>query len=123
NGTAWSVGLAGDPPGLQSSILLSVSCPSSTTCFAVGTAFDGSQFDPLVERWNGTSWSVAASPNPVTGVAGTLDGVACTSANACFAAGSYISNTTHTGRTLIERWNGTSWSVVASPNAPGTNNG
>src|SRR5437016_2776867 len=83
----WSVVLAADPPGLQHSSLSAVSCGTTTACFAVGTASDGTNFRTLVERWSGTSWAPLSSPNPAGGSAGTLDGVSCTSSSACFAAG------------------------------------
>ena len=45
----------------------------------------------------------------------TLGGVACTSASNCFAVGYGL------GRgTLVEQWNGSSWSIVASPNPGGS---
>jgi hypothetical protein len=50
-------------------------CPSPTACFAVGETWAvigkpilyGGQLGPpktAVEQWNGTSWSIVASPNP-----------------------------------------------------------
>jgi hypothetical protein len=60
----------------------------------------------LAERWNGTTWTI--QPTPDTS-GSSLNGVACTSANACTAVGS--SN----GATLAERWNGTIWTVQTTP--------
>ena len=120
NGAAWSVVDVAIPPGLQSTSLSGVSCRNSTTCFAVGAAFDGTEFSTLIVRWRGTDWSRLPSPNPAGGTSGNLVDVSCASAPACFAVGSFISNTTHGSQTLVERWNGTAWTVVASPNAPGT---
>jgi hypothetical protein len=50
-----------------------------------------------------------------SGIVNSLDGVSCVSAAACTAVG-YGGTTT---RTLVESWNGTSWTLVPSPN-PGT---
>jgi hypothetical protein len=119
NGTAWSVVLEGDPPGNSESALSGISCRNSTTCYAAGSSFDGSNFHPLVERWNGTSWTVVPSPNPAGGIGGAFSGVSCRSTPACFAVGAYFSNTTKTLRTLVETWTGTAWAVVASPNPGG----
>src|SRR5207249_4419773 len=69
----------------------------------------------LIESWNGTSWSIVASPNNGTTRANFLLGVSCVSAGTCTAAGSYI-NSHGVERTLIESWNGTAWSIAASPN-------
>ena len=93
-----------------------MSCTVGAACTAVGWVSDisGSEVT-LAERWNGTSWSVQATPNP-TGVWGSvLDGVSCTSATACTAVGDSPLNDV-SKVTLAETWNGTSWSVQATPN-------
>jgi len=54
-------------------------------------------------------WSIQPTPN--TG--GTLNGVSCTSANACIAVGQA------NGAALAERWDGTAWATQPTPN-PGT---
>jgi hypothetical protein len=116
NGTAWSI--TAPPTGASRSELLAVSCPSTTSCFAVGDSFDGTKTKPLLERWNGTAWSLLPGPavDPASFVA-TLNGVSCASTTSCFAVGSYSTSTTT--KSLIERWNGTSWSVIPSPNPVG----
>src|SRR5260221_12429446 len=66
------------------------------------------------------AWSVVPSPSP--GVEGNvLPAVASVSANDVWAVGEA---TDATGRqlTLTEHWNGTAWSVVASPNVGSANN-
>jgi hypothetical protein len=88
-----------------------VACPLTTTCFATGTKTVGGIQRTLVERWNGTAWSIVSSPNP-TGVP-TLSSVGCAGAASCFAVGSVDS------KTFVERWNGTSWTIVSSPNPAG----
>src|SRR5207302_131548 len=63
----------------------------------------------------GTGWSVFASPNPSGG--GLLTGVTCASGSQCWAVG--YNNPTPGGgvhQTVIEQWNGTSWTIVSSPN-------
>ena len=68
----------------------------------------------LIERWDGTSWTIVNSPNTNT-QSNVLLGVTCGSASDCWAVGNYA----FTGsvlQTLIERWNGTSWEIVSSPN-------
>ena len=58
-----------------------------------------------------------ASPNPAgaTG-APTLYGVKTFSATDAWAVGSYSTAAAPIARTLIEHWNGASWSIVPSPN-------
>jgi hypothetical protein len=58
---------------------------------------------PLVEHWDGTSWSVVSSPAP-HGNNRKLLAIAAISASDIWAAGS----------AGIENWNGTSWSLVSS---------
>ena len=88
--------------------------------WAVGnfTTASGSE-QTLIEHWNGTSWSVVASPNPG---AGGLNGVAIVSATDSWAVGDFFNTTSSATQTLIEQWNGTSWSVVASPSPSATTN-
>jgi hypothetical protein len=112
NGTSWSAMTAPSPAG--DSVLRSISCASATSCFAVG---DTDENKTLIERWNGSVWTIVASPNPSVD-ANSLTGVSCTSPTSCLAVGSYYSFPSGT-RTLSQRWNGTSWTVVPSPNRAG----
>jgi hypothetical protein len=125
NGAKWSLQVAPRPAGVYSSDLVSVSCPSTRFCMAVGTrvtVIDGlTALLPLVERWNGSAWSIVSAPvvtptasNGGGGYDDELDGVSCTSANACTAVG------TDGYFTLVERWNGVGWSIQPSPNRDAT---
>lgn len=118
NGTKWSIVLATNPPGVQQGGFSGATCRNSTTCFAVGSADNSAGSSPLVERWNGTSWSRVPSPNPPSGGNGGFQDVSC-SGPTCFAVGNFVSDATGRLQTLVERWNGTVWSVVASPNVAG----
>ena len=85
--------------------LLSVACLDATTCFAVGT----DRANALIERWNGSSWSIVSSST-----VGRLEDIECRTAADCFAVGWF---TTSTGAAcpLIERWNGAAWAQVTTP--------
>jgi len=110
NGTRWR--LQPTPSLSQGGSLNGVFCTSASACTAVGRSGAG----PLAERWNGTRWSIQATPNPPQGN-GFLSGVACTSATTCIATGA--SNPfTPSAKTLAERWNGTRWTIQATPNPP-----
>src|SRR6266700_232856 len=114
----WSV--VPSPNGSSSSGLSAVAVVSANDVWAVGSS--GSQRSggqTLIEHWNGTSWSVVTSPNPGS-IYNTLYGVTAVSAANVWAVGYYV-NTTGVTQTLIEHWNGTSWSVVKSP-SPATGN-
>ena len=99
--------------------LNSVSCTSTTNCIAVGyqsnTVGPGPQ-TTLTEKWNGASWSVAPSPNPGNNV-NVLNSVSCATSTNCVAVGYYYNGSTGPFliQTLIEKWNGISWSVAPSP--------
>lgn len=62
DGTAWTVETSPSPG--KFSALTSVSCTSATFCVAVGgRALSASgAASPLVETWNGATWSVQAAP-------------------------------------------------------------
>ncbi len=114
NGTSWSV-VASPNPTTNGSFFYAVAAVSVNDVWAVGFYYNNS-FAPqtLVEHWNGTSWSVVSSPNVGTG--DSLFGVAAVSANDVWAVGYYANGGSGVTRTLVEHWNGSSWSVVSSPN-------
>jgi len=76
----------------------------------------------LIQRWNGTAWKIVESANykipdgypagPGRYMDNDLESVTCASASDCWAVGSV--NRYHT---VIQHWDGTSWSMVSSPNA------
>jgi hypothetical protein len=110
NGFTWSL-LPSANIGSTLNRLMSVSCVSTQMCIAVGYTASGSGAPPyatLIERWNGTQWSMLPSPNPNSSNA--LLGVTCTSATSCVAVG-YSDTTT----SLVEMWDGASWTSVTSP--------
>ena len=117
NGTSWSV--VPIPHLSSSSYLFGVSCVSAAACTAVGSHENTRKAQRvLAESWNGTSWSVVPSPNAGrVNSANVLAGVSCVSATACTAAGGYYDWGSNNEKTLVESWDGTSWSVVPTPNA------
>ncbi len=120
NGTSWSVVMS--PGAGTSNILLGMAAVSTTDVWAVG-GFVLSGFGPvqtLIEHWDGTSWSVVSSSNASTQT-NELLGVTAVSASDIWAVGEFV---TSGGliQTLIEHWNGTSWSVVTSPNPSSQDN-
>ena len=99
---AWSIVTSPNTSTAQHNLLNDVTCTSASDCWAVGGT--------LIEHWNGTTWSIVASPN----ITGYLSDVTCASASDCWAVGYYF--TGGLPRTLTEHWNGTAWSIVTSPN-------
>ena len=116
NGTAWSIVPSPDV-GTNGNFLNAVSCVTATSCTAVGEYATSGGYPQLtlIESWDGTKWSVVPSPNKTTLESNSLYGVSCASVNSCIAVGEYP-NAHHAASTLIESWNGTTWSIAASPN-------
>jgi hypothetical protein len=114
DGTAWSIVSSPSGAGPEAG-LLGVAAVSTSDVWAVGDT--GS--NTLIEHWNGTSWAVVPSPAPAGTLFSPLSGAAVVSANDIWAVGQSQNATTGIPQTLIEQWNGTSWSIVTSP-APGT---
>jgi hypothetical protein len=119
----WSVVSSPDISKSGDTNLAAVAAISPTNAWAVGST------DPsissinatLTMQWNGSKWSIVSSPN-VGSFGNELFGVAAVSANDVWAVGSYV-NSNQIQQTLIEQWNGTSWSVVSSPNVGASYNG
>jgi hypothetical protein len=108
NGTTWSA--VASPDGPSHNVLTGISCVSATSCMAVGFA----GLKTLAESWNGTAWSIVPSRNPApSGYASYLHGVSCVSASSCVAVGSY--DDAGPADTLVESWDGSTWSVVPTP--------
>jgi hypothetical protein len=119
----WSVQRTPNPVGAMESVLSGVSCTSSTACTAVGYFTDGVGAGvPLAERWNGSSWTVQRTPRRVGATSSLLFDVSCASPRSCTAVGSFV---TRSGSSLplVERWNGTSWSIQSTPNPHQANGG
>jgi hypothetical protein len=90
------------PAGSPSGFLLGLACSTSASCWAVGSTGTG----PLMERWNGRTWSVM--PSPKLGQA-NIERVSCLSGTDCWATGTLGAGT------ATAHWNGTSWSLMRTP--------
>jgi hypothetical protein len=115
--SGWSVQPVPRPAHSGDTELSGVSCTSSRDCMAVGQSVQPSTVEPipLVEHWNGSSWSIQRTPiQTASGWAGSLSGVSCTSSGVCVAVGSSWSNAEGMGP-LAERWNGSAWSIQRTP--------
>jgi len=126
NGTSWTIVTSPNTTTVtgatQSNVLYGVTCVSASNCWAVGESSDATTgiARTLIEQWNGTSWSIVTSPNSSAAENNYLEAVTCVSASNCWAVGNSYSGSGVTNQTLIEQWNGTSWSVVTSLNTSTT---
>ncbi len=136
NGSSWTAMATPDEPGAAGAILHSVSCVSSTNCWAVGQLQDNtnSAFGALIVHWNGTSWSLgtpAATGQPYD----QLNSVDCVSSSDCWAVGYTGPNQQNDDflpifpgspggdQGLIEHYDGSAWSVVPSATERAPNGG
>jgi hypothetical protein len=65
------------------------------------------------------TWSIVTSPSPSALPVVALERASCPSINNCYAVGISHNSDFSVGTTLAERWNGKTWSIVASPNTDG----
>ena len=120
DGTSWTV--VSSPSGSSQSFLLGVSAISANNVWAVGTSnFPGSP-QTLIEHWDGTSWTIVSSQNVAGSSQNLLTGVSAFNKNHAWAVGYYLNGNTGSYQTLAEQWDGSSWTIVPSPNSGSGNN-
>jgi hypothetical protein len=114
DGHAWSASTAPNPAGCQATFTAVAAVPGSSGRFAVGFCLnaDGTSTQAVIERLTGAGWSIVPAHAPARS---SLQSVTPVSGKELWAVGS---STTMSGaeRTLAERWNGSAWSVVPTPN-------
>jgi hypothetical protein len=125
NGTTWQIVTA---PALHDGTgatdeLTGVTDLSPASAWASGyeANANGANFHvPYVLHWNGTTWSLTKTPNR-GGEGSLLRAVTALSATDIWAVGQ-VQQLNGTISTLTEQFNGSTWSVVASPNPGGVGN-
>ena len=93
-----------------------VSCVSSNFCVAT-VVNEGSDANPLLQDWNGSSWSTVTLPLPPGASAAILFAVSCTSDSFCVAVGSQAIASSGS-LALVEQWNGSTWSASTGAALP-----
>jgi hypothetical protein len=123
DGMNWSVVPSPNPiidGSLDQNVLTGVIALSPTDVTAAGFIVDSAtqQRLTLIEHWDGHSWSVVSSPNPNSafGAFNTLTGISGFNASDLYAFG-YFADPNLAGQhaTLVEHFDGSSWSIVSSP--------
>jgi len=118
NGSRWTIQRTPRPAESILSFLDGVSCVSAWSCVAVGFVVDRAGADAvLTMRWDGSSWSMVRIAKPAGSIESVLESVSCTSQTACTAVGS-SADRSGVWFTLVERWNGSRWSVQPTPRSP-----
>ncbi len=114
--TATAPAPVGITPAYASDFI-SVSCPTTSFCMAVGEAGDtptaaNDWTQPMVQTWDGAAWTdLSAAFQSLKGEDGAdFDAVSCASATSCIA----LWNTWGSGDTnpRVAGWNGATWSVA-----------
>jgi hypothetical protein len=116
-GSRWSIDRTQNPAPMNFGkstytidALSGVSCVSSTSCLAVGSAYSSCNYDvcgndsasgALALTWNGRRWAVARGPHFVDGASASA--ISCASPSACLAV-------SDTGGS---QWNGFAWTRVS----------
>jgi hypothetical protein len=106
--------VASPNPGTNYNEIDGVAAVTASDAWAVGfQRSTGLLFHVLAEKWNGTAWSVATTASLPSSDDTRLHAVAALSGTDIWAVGSITTSTST--QSLIEKWNGASWSVVPSP--------
>ena len=118
NGTTWALQTVPVPASFLHPGLNDVSCTSASACVAVGFYITNDDNHlPLAATWNGTAWTVRATP-PVTDLS-SLSSLSCTSASACIAVGTTPVGGNEITTPLAESWNGVAWTILPVPDPAG----
>jgi hypothetical protein len=114
-GTRWSI-----IPGAPGGPISGVSCPVPGYCQAAG-APAGNR--PVAARWDGRTWQAERVPGPVPVPQNlTLAAISCATPRFCMAAGDDSRGAkarpspSYRDSTLAERWNGSRWRILRTPN-------
>jgi hypothetical protein len=118
DGTGWTR-VASPNVGSYLNTFFGVSATSPSDVWAFGfhqALFGASEpYQTSALHWDGSTWSVVSTPNASQEPNYLYTGVGL-SANDAWAVGFYDTGQ-FTIHTLIEHWDGVSWTIVASPNA------
>jgi len=120
NGTNWAAVATPENLGEGPNQLNAVVALAPDNAWAVGYSTPGlagqSATLTLILHWDGTIWSIVPSPN-VGPNTNRLLGITANSADDIYAFGSnFTADGSGNQMTLLLHWDGTSWTIVPSPN-------
>jgi len=129
NGSTWATVKSPNPGTTQQcqngntgNVLNAVAAVASDDVWAVGFSFTcTSLLKPMAIHWNGTQWSVVSTPKLNTNDNASFNGIVAFASNNVYAVG-YQPATNGAVLTLVEHWDGSSWTVVPTPNGNITGN-
>jgi hypothetical protein len=112
-GTGWSIVPSPNVFQGEDNTLVQVSAGSATNAWAVGYAGGVGSFRTLIQRWNGSRWTVTHSPSP-SSADNVLFGADTLSRTDAWAVGYDIHVTPQAvyHQALTEHWDGHTWRAV-----------
>jgi hypothetical protein len=119
DGNGWRRTKTPLPEGQPYGTLQSISVVSDDDVWAVGYAsvVSGGASTTLAEHWNGKRWSVVPTAEPEGSTWSALQSVTAISADNVWAVGYFYNS--GDGGSVIEHWDGSQWSLVASADPAG----
>jgi hypothetical protein len=125
DGTRWSATPTPNPNpnncSYPDNALTGVAAFGPNDVWAVGFHSSCTDFNPLILHWNGQMWRLIPSPQLSSAGNNVLNGIAGASAKDIYAVG-YQAQSNGASTTLVEHFDGTRWSVVATPSLSPTGN-
>ena len=112
DGTTWTAFSAPMIKGDNNSFLQGVVDISPTLAWAAGNVTDGAHAGQVIERWNGTKWSLFPAPKFGKKDQANVFAMTSSSANDVWAIGSLVNLGTGLVSPLFEHWNGTAWTAT-----------
>jgi len=118
NGSGWTRVPSPQPP-VRDAVLLGVDSASADDAWAVGAEgnFTDSSGQALIERWNGSRWLTVPSPTFPVDEGAQLRAVAEVAPDDVWSGGAL--GAAGSTSTLVEHWNGDSWTRVPDRVGPG----
>lgn len=111
-GSAWTRVSMPTPAGAISTQIEGVTALSATNAWAVGTFSDNELNLPLIEHWDGVSWSVTADVPRQVSDSNDLHAITAVSATDIWAVGEFDQGGASPQGQLLMHWNGTTWSLA-----------
>lgn len=124
NGTSWTIKPTPNPNATYYATLGSVSCVTASNCTAVGEPDYVGQTTPIIQHWDGASWTTQTPATPPTKY-GWLWGVSCSAAGCTAVGGGGSQSPTSVASALAERQpaGSATWSLQSTPNVYGGGSG
>jgi hypothetical protein len=113
NGSSWSI-VPSPKPSSQPALLKGVAAISANDVWVAGTFTSNDQTAvlPLIEHWNGSSWSIVPKI-PTNSTAPAINAMTARSANDIWVVGDSFPQNSTVQTNLAWHWNGIKWSITS----------